>query len=497
MAQKSCAHVVFLACIVFASSSIVPASAQDIRARFEKLAAEMRFFCTGEFVYDRSCGRGCQDCDFTKEDLLLHDLDSYRLPINDRVSLLTHDDPKVRTLAMAGLYATGDVQVLPYIAAMTEDSGSTYDEPDSCNCPPKHQTVGEIAKRLMGFYLEASTDRDFAEYWRKRKNRKYCASWFEVALTRASGGITPTREDRIPRIKELRHSIDLVPLPDRLWILLWLAAGISPSSSFGEPGSDALATQDEVLAFAQRVGPDKLMMMLNGSIPSDDPDLVGPNALKNGRYNRMIRFVLEHASMLLRKEYAPQLFSREAEWKTPWWPIAASELQPQHASQWLAAAFERYQGENEGAQRSDLAAAMWRTCGPSQMQFLVNWLYEEKRPCRGSYFRGYFFAAITKRPMAEQKTLVSTILHDPRFQDLDWMPLKQLIDIVNGWVNSPLLEPSHFENKVSQMYGEFDCVQEERRTSKKIPKDDRKKDLFIEVDKWRDALDKSEIEWAN
>ena len=95
------------------------------------------------------------------------------------------------------------------------------------------QSVGEIASWFTSF---CSPDA-----WKEEQQRGYSAAWFRFKLQRASQGSSPLRPDRISRIRDVRRQVDLVPQPDRAWILLSL-----PSDAFSDP--DPLVSESELVA---------------------------------------------------------------------------------------------------------------------------------------------------------------------------------------------------------------------------------------------------------
>ena len=300
--------------------------------------------------------------------------------------LLDHTDPNVRTLALIAAYYADDPQLLPHIAALVDDPAQTFPAaqphaaPMGWNIPTvlKSQTVGEFATAIVNVYLESGGfhygpgglrgQPGFREYWKARASRASTAGWWYVRLGRAGGRSSPTMAERRPALRALRARIDRLDEPERTYVLLWL---------HGENGAEVVVSDEDLLASLRRLGRGSLLALLQRNIRSDDPDLQ-PRPANNFRYAQMCRFVLTHAGSLLRPEDAPTLLAQEAYERdhqkhgitdpmiTPWWAIAAADLNPAAASSMLRAAYERSQGQYDGSQRLELAEAIWRQTADAQ-----------------------------------------------------------------------------------------------------------------------------------
>src|SRR5262249_45158453 len=135
------------------------------------------------------------------------------------------------------------------------------------------QAVGRVATELVNWWLRAagSNAADFHSYWDARKDRAYCASWFAARLLRITGAITPFREERAKEVQALRKEIDRLPQLERDWILVYLAS--NQYNGLDATGRGHLVKHEELLLVAKRLGPDRLMGLLQGKAISDDPDL--------------------------------------------------------------------------------------------------------------------------------------------------------------------------------------------------------------------------------
>lgn len=495
------------------SETPAPPDAEHTRIEFEKMAADLPYLPVQAVIYNRDedlfrvadpnlgdvrvrIARHVMDGNYSKEALL---------------GLLKHENSRVRALALVALYASNDPSVLPALAEKCGDEAPTFDgypelsqewlRGTGIGPPPLHQTVADFARQMVEFYMEQSgynrsirnNDSDFAPYWAARKDRKYCAGWFAVQLARASGGITPTRKERIDQIQAVRHRIDAIPADDRAWVLLWLN---------GEGGSDALATEEDLVAACKKLGPEKLLRMLQDKIPTDDPDLQSRNN-NNWFYKRMQLFVLAHAAQLFRPADADALLACDQSERnhrkrgttdpliTSWWAIAAAELNPKSASAALHAAMQRFQDKYKDTERSDIAVALWRLRGKEESKYLIDWYYSETPDkwwttpsCRVKFIR-----ALQSDPNG--KSMVAAIIRDPRFSTIDWQAESQLVETVNSWCKAPIVTNDEFQKAWHPLGSSYD--REIADAEKKYP--EQTKALRALLEDWRKRLLASLQEW--
>src|SRR5690606_13509949 len=137
---------------------------------------------------------------------------------------------KVRSLAVVALFDTEDPRILPDLVALADDEALTFPRPQqyaALSLPPKPsppllpQTVGEIASDAVDFYLKAAgygygidgsrNNPGFEHYWKLRRDRDWCTSWFAVRFRRAARGNAPLPTDRAERVREVRRQIDELP----------------------------------------------------------------------------------------------------------------------------------------------------------------------------------------------------------------------------------------------------------------------------------------------
>ena len=494
---------------VFGTLAVGCAEVQDTKQNrndFERLATELPYLSISSVLYDRP------DHLFQVADPKIRE-EHFRIlgKVTDRkyskkalLDLLTHSNPKVRTLAAVALFDREDPTVLPALVKLCADASATFDGHGELSAtrlrftgigpPAKKRSVGDIAKKMVAFYMERSgfyyglehrTKPGFADYWDARKNRSYCAAWFAVQLARASQCTCPTQRGCIDRIRAVRRRIDDLPADDRTWVLLWLN---------GEDGSDVLATEKELVGACKKVGPKKLLLMLQNKIPSDDPDLQ-PRTNNNWPYRRMSLFVLRYADQLLRQSDSDTLLACER-WQrdyqkhgitdptiTAWWAVAAARLKPNRASRILHAAMARFQGEHDSGERSTLCVAMWQLTGKSNTAFILDWFYEDAP--RGSFpnSRGSFIEAMGKD--SNGKEIISQLIQDKRLAHIDWQSLERLVRVVNEWVDPPIATDEEIQ-KVRHPLGQRHYYRSRAEARQKYPKET--KELQSHLSKWRKRL---------
>ncbi|MEM7390773.1 MAG: hypothetical protein AAF492_00375, partial [Verrucomicrobiota bacterium] len=364
---------------------------EQTREAFEAFAKAMPYLDTDAVLYDKNDQFLFELADPALEKRhfqMLERVTERRFSNAALLKLLEHPEPKVRTLAMAALFDREDPGLLPHLYKLCGDSAPTFDaygklaaeQPGGAGPGNRQQTVGGIATRMMELYLEPAGFHNgvrrpnrpgFVEYWAERRLRPHCASWFEVQMRRARHGISPPLASSRERIRAVRKRIDQLPPLDRAWTLLWLKR---------DSGGYLLAKDRERLEACRAIGPDKLMAMLLGRIPSGDPDLrLRPR--ETYPYRIMVEFVLQHANELLRPQDSETLRRHGIRQKrhrqhqvkapiiTPWWHIGAARLKPAHARRILRRAMAEFNLERDGKHRATLAIAFWRLLGSSELGY--------------------------------------------------------------------------------------------------------------------------------
>lgn len=425
------------------------ATLKETESTLKSLASKLPYLNIPEVLYNRFKGYGKAEFS-SRYGKIFEQLLSRKHTTSNLCALLESRDPKIRTLSMVALYSKEEAAILPAIARLAHDRAATFPQPvpvamivhDESQIPLEKKTVGDVAQAIIGFYMQAAgyyygvdgckDQPGFSDYWNLRKNRLFCASWFAVKLRRASTGCSPTDRTRSERIKAVRKQLDALPPMDRHWTLLWLQT---------ESGFDAFATEGDLLASMQAIGPDRLLKMLQSDIPSDDPDLK-PRKNNNFPYQSMQLCVLKHAQQVLRTDQSKAVLAIDA-WErdyakhdrvdpliSPWWSIAAAELNENQARGILHKAFDNLDHDFYGYQRAELASALFRQCGLSEKQFLIDYFYSPDAQVinkQYSNFRPHWLQSLASSEAS--LPLLDALVKDERFNKLnDFQALASLAE---------------------------------------------------------------------
>jgi len=449
--------------LILLTAGVAMPSALPPAAQLESLASRFPYFCPQNFFLDQPGCWGHREAEYRK---LLAELSSLDAPEPALVELLHHADPKVRTLAIAVLFAREDPSVLPHIAAKAGDSSLTFPDvlPDARPLLPgfkreptlQSRTVGEIAEQAVRLCLEpagffggargSAGYAGFEQYWAARQHRKYCAAWFLVQLGRAGQGSRPTPAERLPKIRAVRRRIDRIPEPDRTWTFLWLN---------GEEGSEALLSEQELTQACKKLGPEAL--------------------LESERRERRAGFT------------DPNI--------TAWWAIGAAELRPGLALNILPEALPRFSSDWQGDDRAHLAAAIWRLAAPPQTEYLREWFYTESpQHAHFPHSRALWLQLVAGQLKAALRNLIAAIVSDYPLASLDWQTLEALAKTVNAVAGKAVVPPSDLE-KASHPLGPAHFHRQRERATEKYPL--QTAELLSVLAGWREKMRASLPEWSN
>ncbi len=493
------------------------ASVQQTAQTFQSLAPTLRYFDINQVLYDRfqSYGKPSYSGLPAEKGSAFAELNSPRHSTANLLPLLKNKDAKVRTLALAALYAKEDPKLLPQLASMVDDHEKTYPEPimialrsPSNALPPmQEKTVGQIADAIVRFYMEAAgfyygvkgsgQEPGFSQYWEQRKDRKYCASWFAVKLRRASTGTSPTDKTRADKIGSVRGQIDKISGADRDWILLWLQT---------ENGFDLLANKTDINNALKRLGPDNLAKMLQRKIPTTDFDLKMRKS-NDFPYKSLMLCVLRHAATHLRRDQVDMLLACDR-WERayqehhisdpligPNFAIAAAQLDPTRATELLKNELARLDEDFYGYQKAELAEALWQSAGLKETAFLLNCFYDSSsfyKKGQYSHFRPEWLKTIG-RGENERKHLLKTLIYDPRFAKFaDCSGLQTLIEVTTKLNGKPTADAAHTDHPWHPL-GVDNCCVNLAAATKQYPKETN--DLLDVMAKWRRELQASVASW--
>ncbi len=309
------------------------------------------------------------------------------------------------------------------------------------------QTVGEVARAIISYHFSFANSRfslpvaghvvrsqrksnGFEAYWLEREDREHCLSWLTLALGRAVEGASGHDTEKHDRVAALRQRIDGIERPYGGWILLALATPWDQGDH--ELHGDLLADEQDLIEAGQSIGEPALMRFLSGEAPdASDPDCaLDPDS--RFPYARVAAFILRHAPELLPTTPGETLLAIESRhlaqepvgdaphFPSSVWTIAAADLDPNHATAILRDAFTRHtaRGDARGQDsRAFLAIALWRHARMGQLDFLLDWFFNEP-PRHNSY--GFGRHRLAWACLGEDfRPLLRAILADDRVMLLD------------------------------------------------------------------------------
>jgi hypothetical protein len=463
--------------LTFASASNV-----QPQTNVETVAREATHFATKAIVENRQLwGRGFLNGSQNG----LRDLLTEQAVLADELVILSRNpqamrqrlkdpDARIRTVALGALFIREDPQDLPSIAVLMTDQAQTIPDlhnsmnamgPGPLSAMERPQTVGEVARAMVQFYLDAAHIRvvgkgsswatpddmhaAFESYWSDRSDRKYCASWFLVKLERATRRTEPTQPEYSRAINAVLAQIAVLPSPEQEWTIFFVVNGGSL------PAAHYLVSDTALLQAAKTIGPDALMNFLQFKSFSTDPDLRFsdvPSDPRNEIFLPIAWFVLAHAPQLLRSKDASTLRGDTfTEWhrfhsQTGAWLAAADSLDAvENYSRGVAelkadiARFPIIENWSDEGQQITLALTLWRLSGAKEADFLTSWFYTLSRVENPSFSEG-FLRSVEAEHRADTRDFLKAIVADKRFETTNWSVLVQLMKMAGGGRKTPLVD---------------------------------------------------------
>lgn len=374
--------------------------------------------------------------------------------------LLSHQDAKVRTLALLLLFDREEPTWLPRIAALLDDDAATLptrtagsftiigDREFGARWIDSPCIVFEVARQCLEFYcadFSSSKLRDplrrFDAYWRPRRERSHCASWLRVRMQRATGGSTPIRAHTSERLRQVRVAVDKLPSPDREYMLIALA---DPNIA----GLDAFATVAERIAAAKKLGDETLLRALAGDFHSSDPDLPlmfhGRKRISNALHGFLLN--PQHAvfapssaeAMLALGAREGEAGITDSECPTVSLTICAASLRPERATEWLTAALD-YCGKRHHVVGQTLLLIALAQYGDAASERLIVegfWQDDISHPF-GVQMRQQLLDAIVTHGGVKAERLVGALLGHERFETAT----HTIVIVLNATVGKLLGDP--------------------------------------------------------
>ncbi len=378
------------------------------------------------------------------------------LATRDLATLTKHQDPKLRTLAIIELVRRGEPKYLPTIAALMKDEAQTFPQLVGMHVAlamkllrtpeTKPLTVAEVATHALENYLrplKLHPPKDWDAYWKARKDRQHCLSWYHAQLTRITGTSSPawTRwEEAVwSRCRGLLSSLSQ---EDRDWTMLATLPLVSHSRPLTTSDRRLAMNlriyhEDELRFAALRRGRKALLGIIEGKAPTDDPDWpfylspVGVYILNNAEHvlepqdaNRILALIGKT------KDLHPGILS-----------IAAARLRPDLASKILKDSIKANQMiVLAGWSNPDPVVELWRLCELDEIQFILDWFYREGQVQRGSApQRCRILDFACNRFSPQDRTLLQRIVDDERFDTLDVLTVRKFVLGINRVTPEPLV----------------------------------------------------------
>ena len=471
--------------------AVGPPPTRDAKAEMEALVRKLSFFQTRMFIYESDHHQMPGEV-YAAYEKAVRPLFRRAYPVSSLLPLLKHRDPRVRTLAAAGLYAYEDPRLLLELVPLLEDRAETFPEVEAPGnfrlgnpgvMPPMaRKKVRDVARRFLNVYLETAGYREgiapprgrpgLADYWERRKGRTYCASWFAVRVLRASRGSEPTSKENRGAVRAIHEEIDRLPEVDRAVTLLWL---------WDQFGGENLVTEKEVFELCKGLGPDRLVDLLRKKPLNTDPDLWTTGYIHFRQSTEAV--IIPRAKELFRPKDADGL--AEAGYY-----FAAADLQPERAGAHLDRGWKIAQLDGWGGPRMRLNLERWRRLPEEGTALTVKRFYDEPPLMKPDphEVRSEFLSALGKTWKPRDRRLLVALVRDKRFATMDWHSLDTLARLVNRVEKKVVVEPEELK-KTQQLVGLDNFQLPELVPFEKYPKETPEIKRRMEV--WRGLLRKA------
>lgn len=436
-------HIVAVAATLSCAFSLSaqPWCASQPAVPLAELATRLPMLDTPALLYDRSPSIWPAEVRKRCVDTLAEVCDAPR-GAEELEQALHSDNPRVRTLALVGLFYREDPRYLPAIIDMIADTAETFPRPRLAHLrfgestPTEPQTVGQVALAMLRFYQNGDTGQfssppsdgdiptlrdEFRAWWMARCARPYSLSVLRVQRDRATSRGRGALSALVQRIRQL-------PPVDEEVVLLGLLT---------EP--QALRQIDsQVLIYAgRRLGPERLMQLLEGRPLIDDPDYAASACDPSA-------FILTHATELLRVDDVPRLHALAEQHGNYRYIIAAAQLAPQAGVSWLRDALTT---PSSWWHADEIAWALWNLGGAEAAGALVAWFYGPRSAhdvCPP--YTAQFAQRLLVRFDRRDRWLLGRLVDDPRFADAEWSLLKTVAAGLNENLLQAVVTPERLAN---------------------------------------------------
>ena len=342
-------------------------------------------------------------------------------------ALADHADPRVRTLALIKLYASGNPEAFRVIQRHQDDQAeglpkmeiplgrAGFEKPFFTTAKA---SVGSYATSMLYMigYPPVWGEREVGfEAWSKpRLGNPDWIGWYEFRFKVAGQGSRPIQEEAQAQVAAFKQELARCPDAVRAWVWFGVADDFLMSPAYDTP----LATEAEMIEAGRKLGPEALLAFLKDGSRAG---LREPR-IDNPEWGR--RFILLHAKQFFREKDAPALAHLGLY-------TAAADANPKMASELirmgLAALDRRYQNSERG-----IAMATLLDLQPGrERDFVVNWFYETPLDPSNNGSQYSFYAEYQRRkPQGWEETAKALVAH-PAFERLGTLDTSYLAHLVN------------------------------------------------------------------
>ena len=100
---------------------------------------------------------------------------------------------------------------------------------------------------------------------------------------------------------------------------------------------------------------------------------------------------------------------------------------------------KKSEGWSKQSERTSLATVLWEIAGTAESKFLLDWFYSERQ-------RTHFLGAVADHRPQENRRFLAELVRDPRFDQLDWCTLMELVMVLNRWTKQPIVTETNLRN---------------------------------------------------
>ena len=397
----------------------------------------------------------------------------------DELVSATHSEaPKIRALAICGLWLSWDARAIHTIAGLRQDTAPSFKDWPFFNRinyvgdsnptteelleEAKVLSVGEVANYFLeAAYREVYSD-DYPEsldqFLAERKDRSVTGGWLKVRKKIVTAGTSPFPEYRRPIWEELQAFIRNLadPLERDLYTLY----------TSTRPGDFKVFPEEELIRAGKRLGKQTLKDILDCNLTTGDPDLDFPraNGSRSFDYHKMCDWILLNADQFFAREDAAYFIKRGREEKTVMpvtriamdsaaWFIGAAKVDLENAEAYFNAGMDHFSDGPLSYCLNELASARREMIPEKTMDSSLAFLFQSEPQGRTS---GKQYSFIYDLWQDKDLNTVKAILFDPNCESKVMpQPLALLLHTANELTGEDLFDEAAF-NEIKEEHGLWD-----------------------------------------